>query len=162
MTNLKTVDDFYIDGQYRSLSGINYSYVFFYEKKYFDVEYVGGKMQWMSENWHKSIIYSIIYIVLLLFGQYYMKNREKYDLRKPLIAWNVILAVFSTIGALRVWPEFILALTKHGVEYSVCDNSFTHGVSGCWAWLFILSKVPELFDTLFIVLRKQQLIFLHW
>ncbi|CAG0895138.1 unnamed protein product [Cyprideis torosa] len=35
-------------------------------------------------------------------------------------------------------------------------------VSGTWTWLFILSKVPELGDTIFIVLRKQPLIFLHW
>lgn len=35
-------------------------------------------------------------------------------------------------------------------------------VSGFWTWLFVLSKLPELGDTLFIVLRKQPLIFLHW
>jgi hypothetical protein len=32
----------------------------------------------------------------------------------------------------------------------------------CRLWLFIISKVPETIDTLFIVLRRQQLIFLHW
>ena len=35
-------------------------------------------------------------------------------------------------------------------------------VSGFWASLFVLSKVPELGDTFFILLRKQPLIFLHW
>lgn len=35
-------------------------------------------------------------------------------------------------------------------------------MSGFWTWLFVLSKLPELGDTIFIVLRKQPLIFLHW
>ena len=35
-------------------------------------------------------------------------------------------------------------------------------VSGFWSSLFVLSKVPELGDTIFIILRKQQLRFLHW
>jgi hypothetical protein len=31
-----------------------------------------------------------------------------------------------------------------------------------WAWIFVISKALELGDTVFIVLRKQPLIFLHW
>lgn len=35
-------------------------------------------------------------------------------------------------------------------------------VSGFWSWMFALSKLLEFGDTIFIVLRKQELIFLHW
>lgn len=43
--------------------------------------------------------------------------------------------------------------------------TFSYGHNQVWAfyaYAFVLSKVPELGDTIFIVLRKQPLIFLHW
>jgi elongation of very long chain fatty acids protein 6 len=36
------------------------------------------------------------------------------------------------------------------------------GSDGLWGLLFGMSKLPELFDTVFVILRKQKLIFLHW
>jgi hypothetical protein len=50
-------------------------------------------------------------------------------------------------------------------ETTVCTNpefSFGSGTVGLWVMLFIFSKFPELIDTVFIVLRKKKLIFLHW
>ena len=45
-----------------------------------------------------------------------------------------------------------------------CVGSYVpnSSVSSLWTYLFTMSKVPELMDTVFIVLRKQPLIFLHW
>jgi hypothetical protein len=36
------------------------------------------------------------------------------------------------------------------------------GAGGFWTLAFVLSKLPELGDTAWIVLRKRPLIFLHW
>ncbi|EDS38690.1 elongase [Culex quinquefasciatus] len=62
--------------------------------------------------------------------------------------------------------------TKGGSSWTIGDENFRSAncaifiehdrVSGFWTWLFVLSKLPELGDTVFIVLRKQPLIFLHW
>lgn len=47
--------------------------------------------------------------------------------------------------------------------FSLDHDSYEHNaVWAFWAWAFVLSKVMELGDTIFIVLRKQPLIFLHW
>uniref|UniRef100_A0A670ITT2 Elongation of very long chain fatty acids protein n=1 Tax=Podarcis muralis TaxID=64176 RepID=A0A670ITT2_PODMU len=57
----------------------------------------------------------------------------------------------------------VYILMTKGLKQSVCDQSFYNGpVSKFWAYAFVLSKAPELGDTIFIVLRKQKLIFLHW
>jgi len=150
------------NGYYQSRSGLNYTSLFFYEKKFFNDKYVQTKRIWMSNNWQYSLVYAFVYIAAIFFGKWYMKSREKFDLRKPLIAWNFVLAAFSIAGTVRIWPEFIQTVSSKGIEHSICSRDYTHGVTGCWAWLFVLSKVPELVDTVFIVLRKQELIFLHW
>jgi hypothetical protein len=150
------------DGKFQSKTGINYTYNFFYEKKFFNEDYIESKRTWMVNNWHLSLVFAFAYVVCIFSAQKYMKTRERFELRKPLIVWNFILAVFSAAGAIRVWPEFIDTIRVKGLDHSFCSEDYTHGVTGSWSWLFILSKVPELIDTAFIVARKQKLIFLHW
>lgn len=93
-----------------------------------------------------------------------MSNRPAFRLKKILTIWNISLALFSIIGTLRTLPELLHVLGRFGFYHSVCSPSFIEDVkpSGFWTWMFALSKVPELGDTVFIVLRKQNLIFLHW
>jgi elongation of very long chain fatty acids protein 6 len=72
---------------------------------------------------------------LVLFvsaGQIYMKNKPRFELRLWLAAWNTLLAVFSIFGAMRVLPELIYVIYRHGIKYSICNNSNAFGVVGFW------------------------------
>ena len=91
-----------------------------------------------------------------------MKTRERFNLRTPLLSWNLGLFIFSTLGAYNTAPIFFHHFFANGLKASVCDEPIQHGIAGIWSFLFIISKAPELVDTFFIVLRKQKLIFLHW
>lgn len=103
-----------------------------------------------------------LYLPILYFVQKIMANREPMKLRGPLIVWNSALAIFSIIGFVRVFPEFLYTFQHFGFKYTVCNNSYiTSKPARFWIYLFVLSKTPELFDTLFLVLKKQKLIFLH-
>lgn len=93
------------------------------------------------------------------------KSVQPFDLRRPLAVWNLCLAIFSLFGFLRTAPHLLNIIWSHGFYPSVCDpaeQNYGHGAAGFWTMLFIFSKIPELFDTLFVVLRKKKLIFLHW
>lgn len=119
--------------------------------------------EYMEKHWTDSIVYSLLYVLVIFSGQEYMKHRPRYDLRRALIMWSTSLAIFSIIGTLRTLPELVFSVTTRGIQNSVCAaTSFFKGASGLWAYLFALSKVVELGDTVFIVLRKQPLQLLHW
>jgi len=94
-----------------------------------------------------------------------MDQYKAFDLRIPLAAWNAFLCVFSFIGMCRTLPYLIGMVMLRPFEDTVCTyppDSWGTGPTGFWVMLFIFSKVPELMDTVFIVLRKKPLIFLHW
>uniref|UniRef100_UPI003AAAC5FD elongation of very long chain fatty acids protein 6-like n=1 Tax=Centroberyx gerrardi TaxID=166262 RepID=UPI003AAAC5FD len=122
-----------------------------------------GAIEWMQANWSKSFVFSALYAALVFAGRHFMKEREKLNLRRPLVLWSLSLALFSIVGAVRTGSFMLHVLRSGGFRSSVCDQSFYYGpVSKFWAYAFVLSKAPELGDTAFVVLRKQRLLFLHW
>ena len=147
---------------YQSKSGYIYSFVFAFEKKFFNETIAAMKMKETSEYYYLGFYYALLYVALLFGSQKLMEKREKFQLRTALIAWNLVLAAFSITGSLRLWPEFIYVLQTKGLRHSYCSKDYLFGVTGGWGALFVVSKLPELLDTFFIVARKQKLIFLHW
>lgn len=92
-------------------------------------------------------------------------NVPAMKLRGALRAWNLMLSIFSIIGFLRTAPHLLYYTWQKGFYASICapaEPAYGHGAVGLWTMLFIFSKIPELGDTVFIVLRKTKLIFLHW
>ncbi|KAJ8359536.1 hypothetical protein SKAU_G00160610 [Synaphobranchus kaupii] len=111
----------------------------------------------------KSFVFCGLYAATIFGGQHFMRERQKLDLRRPLVLWSLGLALFSIIGTVRTGRYMLHVLNTSGFKQSVCDQSFYSApVSKFWAYAFVLSKAPQLGDTIFIVLRKQRLIFLHW
>ena len=80
--------------------------------------------------------------------------------------WNLALAVFSIFGAIVLVPPVISSMKEKGFVYTSCVSDayqYSPESSVCfWVFLFMLSKVVELGDTLFVILRKKPLMFLHW
>jgi elongation of very long chain fatty acids protein 6 len=134
-----------------------------FEKNY-DVETI---LEWTKHNWWLPITAVTLYLCWCFFSQKIMQNYERFDLRYPLAYWNLFLALFSTYGAFRCIPHFIWNVTHYSFDKTVClhptlEMAWGCGATGLAVQLFIFSKLPELIDTVFITLRKRDLLFLHW
>ena len=112
--------------------------------------------------WHYSIYISILYVISIFGIKKYMENRPKFNLRGPLMFWSLALAIFSFRGFCLYTVTHWVYTYNHGLARSICDELMIKKQLGLWSFLFTFSKAPELIDTIFIVLRKQKLIFLHW
>uniref|UniRef100_T1J203 Elongation of very long chain fatty acids protein n=1 Tax=Strigamia maritima TaxID=126957 RepID=T1J203_STRMM len=139
----------------------SFSQVIFSFENNFDFN---GNLIWIQTYWKLSFLSVAIYLLLIYFGQRWMKSRCAFELRTALVVWNLSLAVFSIAGSCRILPQMLAYVHNDGFENTVCDGSRIkdNGIVSFWSWYFMLSKVVELGDTAFIVLRKQKLVFLHW
>ena len=120
-------------------------------------------LEWMGSNSHIPVIAVTLYLLFVYFGRRWMKDRPAFKAKWSLTAWNTMLAVFSLLCLINVLPNFVTVITAKGAEESMCKLSMTENPNiGMWMILFIYSKILELGDTVFIVLRKSHLQFLHW
>lgn len=133
----------------------------YFEKKYFNQTYIEEGLKWNNDNWWISLVYVNMYISLICLLKKHMKYKRPHKLKCLLFMWNISLSIFSLIGSYKLFTSYIDIASK-GLEYSMCEEIKPYGIEACWSWLFVLSKVVELFDTMFVLIRKQKLIFLHW
>jgi len=136
---------------------------------YFDFEKnfsgCGAWAFWLNSNLHVPIIIISIYLISIPLLKRFMKEREPFQLNNILMAWNLFLCIFSLFGAIRVVPEMYYNLVNYGFHFTICQSAllgYGNGPSGFWLLLFILSKTPELTDTVLIILRKKPVEFLHY
>ena len=121
---------------------------------------------WAREHINLCYLIIFVYLVTIFWIKFSMESRERFDFRRLQCVWNIFLAIFSIWGASRMLPYLLATLYYDGFDEVLCTNPLQgygrKGPSGLWTFLFIYSKVPELLDTVFIVLAKRKLLFLHW
>ena len=118
---------------------------------------------WLEKNWTVSIYCSAVYVALVFLGKRWMSDRQPFSLRRPLVMWNVGLAIFSIVGFLSIVRPMVSSGVENGAAYVACHEVvLTRPPTALWGFLFVLSKVVEFGDTFFVVLRKTPLNFLHW
>ena len=122
-------------------------------------------LHWMQQHPALPVAACVVYMALIFGGQYYFASRPRLQYRNTMAVWNLFLSAFSWMGMARTLPQLIHNLSTYSLRDNLCldpRSTYGSGSTGLWVQLFILSKFPELVDTLFIVIHKKPLIFLHW
>jgi hypothetical protein len=111
------------------------------------------------------------YFPVVFILRHWMRDRKPFALGgvgsslagNTIMWWEVFLAGFSLIGAWHCVP-LVLEPLFAGSSFSeaLCGTKMNDDPRAFWGFLFSLSKVVEFADTLFVVLRKKNLILLQY
>lgn len=145
-------------------------------------EYVSGRtlQAFMVENADFCAYLAFAYLGMVSYGpaiarRVFGENTKGPDgkpspdpnwLKNCMVVWNCFLASFSLFGAVNMVPPLLASIRDRGMHNTVCqshDELNYATACGSWTGLFVLSKVPELVDTLILVIQKKKTPpFLHW
>ncbi|EPX72754.1 GNS1/SUR4 family protein [Schizosaccharomyces octosporus yFS286] len=91
-----------------------------------------------------------------------MKYRSPIRLKKTFQYYNLVFSVSSGILALLIFEQVAPMIYKHGFFFSICNEKAWSQPLLFLYYCAYISKFLELADTLFLVLRKKPLQFLHY
>ncbi|KAK0419516.1 hypothetical protein QR680_014184 [Steinernema hermaphroditum] len=148
--------------QGNSTASLHNDYVYKYALPFERVDDPIELTLFLQRNWHHTITISALYFGVIKAIQWWMRDRPAFQLQKPLFLWNAVLAVFSIAGFVRFSEDFAYSIFHENLYRAICYSVHPNSVAAFWSLLFAISKIIELGDTLFIVLRKKPLIFLHY
>lgn len=104
---------------------------------------------------------TVTYLVVLFAGQILMRSLPVMRMSFLFRVHNLFLSVSSLVLLVLFMDEVLPKLWTHGLFYSVCEQDMYTPRLELLLYVNHLAKVYELFDTIFLVLRKKKLEFLH-
>jgi elongation of very long chain fatty acids protein 6 len=135
--------------------------------------------QWVRSNRYATPVAAIIaYLLAIFIVLPLIRWRQRASvpavMKHVFALWNLALSLFSGYGVYVCAPFVWEMITEKGMRYAVCsDDMMLGGAAGdahtaCYGnvgfmmTLFMLSKLPELLDTVFLVVMHKDVLFLHW
>lgn len=132
------------------------------QRKIDTFEFIPGKTP-VSTIYHVLGAVSL-YLLTLVVLKRVMAKREPLKLKGLLAVHNLTLSSFSLVALIAVLYYIVPIWVNRGIYDISCDpkrDIYGRGPVVFWFYLFYLSKMYEFLDTVFQVLRKKSLQFLH-
>ncbi|KAI7865422.1 GNS1/SUR4 family-domain-containing protein [Spinellus fusiger] len=104
----------------------------------------------------------ITYFIVIFGGRYLMTNIPAFKFKFFFQVHNFLLTVVSGIILALMVEQIFPILYNHGLLYAICSNEAWTQRLELLYYLNYLVKYWELIDTVFLVLKKKKLEFLHY
>ncbi|KAI7899485.1 GNS1/SUR4 family-domain-containing protein [Cokeromyces recurvatus] len=125
-----------------------------------DFRFVEGVTPLSTLN--EVIIGCITYFIVIFGGQYLLKNASPVKCKFLFQLHNAFLTVISFVLLVLLVEQLLPKLVKHGLYYTICsEEAYTQELELLY-YLNYLVKYYELLDTVFLVIKKKKLEFLHY
>jgi fatty acid elongase 3 len=113
--------------------------------------------------WPLALGACLAFVCLLVTLQWIMRSRKPLSIRFLLCLHNGFLALLSLVLFLGLFLSLIWITISDGFWAANCDPERKHakGALVFWSYMFYLSKYYEWLDTVFLVLKKKPITFLH-
>lgn len=112
-------------------------------------------------TWTEVIVGITAYYVIILGGRAAMSGQKAMTLNFLFQVHNIMLTILSLVLWMLLFEQIFPILVKHGVFYAICNKaSWSQPVVFVY-YLNYITKYIELLDTVFLVLKKKPLQFLH-
>jgi elongation of very long chain fatty acids protein 6 len=109
---------------------------------------------------------AISYLLFCFIGYKMIRFQRALDLQMYNLLWNAALCVVSFAGMCRTLPLLLSVIyaPTPSLRESLCvfGSSYSDGPGAFWIVVFVLCRIFQLLDTMFIILRKKPLPVVHW
>ena len=124
--------------------------------------YWGTIIEFYEYNFNLLLFILLSYVPVVFLLKSYMKYRNPLNVKNYIFVWNLSLGIFSFYCFKNITLELLnsdLFLTRKSICESglgIINENFSR-----WQFYFIISKFPEMIDTVWIVVRKRPLTLLQ-
>ncbi|GAN10785.1 fatty acid elongase [Mucor ambiguus] len=111
---------------------------------------------------HEVIIGCITYVIVIFGGQFLLSNASPVKCKMLNQIHNAFLTIVSFVLLVLLIEQLVPSLVNRGLYYAICsEEAWTQELELLY-YLNYLVKYYELIDTVFLVVKKKKLEFLHY
>jgi len=136
---------------------------------YTDTEAVATLVGFLKARWDIPVCIVVPYLAMVYLTRKGIPAHPFGGLVDALFCvWNFGISLFSAWGTWNLGGAIFNGLQREGLYYTICTDTTSilrlgEGRPAMLALsLFCLSKIPELGDTVFLILKRKQVRFLQW